>query len=112
MPTILIFISYRTVAFVLLKSKGSNPVAPEVMTLKKSLPSPAEEDVAFIAKEFHVTELQSDSIKITLREHKKNRRRKREVDVYALTPKATYRFAQLNTDELGVCNFFSCQNIF
>ena len=76
------------------------------MTLKKSLPSPAEEDVAFIAKEFDVTEFQGDSIAITLREQKKNRRRKRKVDVYALTPKATYRFAQLNTDELGVCNFF------
>ena len=82
------------------------------MTLKKSLPSQAEEDVAFIAEEWDITELQGDSVTITLREHKKNRRRKGEVDVYALTPKATYRFAQLNTDELGVCNFFSCQNIF
>ena len=71
MPTILIFISYRTVAFVLLKSKWSNPVAPEVMTLKKSLPSPAEEDVAFIAKKFDVTAFQGDSVTITLREHEK-----------------------------------------
>ena len=82
------------------------------MTLKKSLPPPAEEDVAFIAKEFDVTEFQGDSITITLREHEKNRRRKREVDVYALTPKATYRFAQLNTDEFGVCNLFLARMFF
>ena len=76
------------------------------MTLKKSLPPAAEEGVAFIAKEFDVTEYQGGSITIALLEHKKNRRRKREVDVYALTSKTTYRFTQLNTDELGVCNFF------
>lgn len=95
----------RTVALVLLKSKSSNPVAPEDIKLTSSIPSPAEDDVAFIAKKFNVSEFQGDSIEVTLGEYKENGRKKREaIEVPALTPDATYRFSQLNTDESGVRN--------
>ena len=97
--------SLRTVALVLLKSKSSNPISPEVVNLKSTIPSSAEDDVAFIAKEFNVSELKGDSIEITLGEFKENRRRKRAaIEVPALTPGAKYRFAQLDTDGSGVGN--------
>ena len=93
----------RTVALVLLKSTSSNPVAPESVKLMESIPSPEKDNVAFIAKDFHVTEFQGDSIEVSLRVYKENERRKREaVEVPALTPGATYRFSQLNRDESKV----------
>ena len=95
----------RTVALVLLKSKSSNPVAPEDANLTNFIPSPTEDDVAFVAKEFNVIEFQGDSIELTLGEYNKNGRKKREaIEVPVLTPEATYRFSQLNTDESGVGN--------
>ena len=55
---------FRTVALVLLKSESSILPAPETVNLTKSIPSALEDDVAFIAKEFPVTEFQSDSIEL------------------------------------------------
>ena len=94
---------FRTVALALLKSKSSILPAPETVNLTKSIPSALEDDVAFIAKEFPVTEFQGDSIEVSLRTYKENRRRKREdVEVPVLIPGATYRVSQLNTNESGV----------
>ena len=73
------------------------------MKLTKSIPSPAEENVAFIVRQFDVSKFEGNSIEIELQEYKGNRRRKREaIEVAALTPKATYRSTQMNTDESGV----------
>ena len=101
-PLIMLHFS-RTVALVLLKSESSIPPAPETVNLTKSIPSALEDDIAFIAKVFPVTEFQGDSIQVSLRVYKENRRRKREaIEVPVLTPGATYRVSQLNTDESGV----------
>jgi hypothetical protein len=67
-----------------------------------SVPSKAEDNVAFKVKEFNIAEFQGDTIEISLRQSKDNRRRKRAIEVYALVSDATYRTAQLNTDESGV----------
>ena len=94
---------FRTVALVLLKSKSSILPAPETVNLTKSIPSSLEDGVAFIAKEFPVTEFQGDSIEVSLRVYKENRRRKREaVEVPVLILGATYSVSQLNTNESGV----------
>ena len=67
-----------------------------------SVPSKAEDNVAFKVKVFNIAEFQGDTIEISLRQSKDNRRRKRAIEVYALVSDATYRTAQLNTDEFGV----------
>ena len=86
----------------LLKSESSKPPAPEVVQLKMSVPSKAEDNVAFKVKVFNIAEFQGDTIEISLRQSKDNRRRKRAIEVYALASGTTYRTAQLNTDESGV----------
>ena len=94
----------RTVALVLLLSKSSNPPAPEELNVQKSPPADNKADnVAFIASQFNITEFQSDTVEISLRESRSSgRRKKRAVEVYTLAPNATYRTAQLDTDESGV----------
>ena len=96
----------------LLKSESDKPPAPEVVQLKMSVPSKEEDNVAFRVKEFNITEFKNDTIEISLRESKDNRRRKRAIEVYALASGTTYRTAQLNTDESGVSykapSFFAC----
>lgn len=94
----------RTVALVLLKSKSANPPAPEEVKLEDSPPFETVDNVAFIARKFNIIEFQGDTIEVSLRESKGNRRRKREVTVLdILSSGATYRATQLNTDESGVC---------
>ena len=91
----------RNVALVLLKSK--NLLAPEEVELRLSPPSVEENDIAFKAKVFDVTEFQEDTIEISLQQTPDKRRRKRNaVVVEALSPMSTYRAAQLNTDESEV----------
>ncbi|CAB3995581.1 receptor-type tyrosine- phosphatase epsilon-like isoform X1 [Paramuricea clavata] len=92
----------KTVALVLLKSKSADPPAPEYVTLEDSPPFETVDNVAFIARKFSIIEFQGDTIEISLRESKGNRRRKREVTVLdLLSSGATYRTTQLNTDESG-----------
>ncbi|CAB4021699.1 receptor-type tyrosine- phosphatase S [Paramuricea clavata] len=93
----------KTVALVLLLSKSSNFPAPEELNVQKSPPADDKTDnVAFIASEFNITEFQSDTVEISLRESRSSgRRKKRAVEVYTLAPNATYRTAQLDTDESG-----------
>ena len=92
----------RNVALVLLKSTSSKPSPPEDVQLRMLIPSKMEDNVAFKAEEFNITEFKNDTIEISLRQSKDNRRRKRAIEVYALASDATYRTAQLNTDESGV----------
>ena len=92
---------FRFVALVLLKSQASNPVAPEELReLRMSPPSENEDNVAFVARNFSITEFQNDTIKIVLQKY--NSRRKRDIEIAALSPGGTYRAAQVNTDETGV----------
>ena len=94
----------RTVALVLLLSTSSSPPAPGELNVQKSPPADNKADnVAFIASQFNITEFQSDTVEISLRESRSSgRRKKRAVEVYTLAPNATYRTAQLDTDESGV----------
>jgi hypothetical protein len=99
----------RNVTLVLLKSKKSeNLPAPEDIKVQKSPPSEEEDDIAFVAKVFDITEFQEDTIEISLQQSKDKRRKKRNaVVVPALAPMSTYRTAQLNTDESGVSQITS-----
>jgi hypothetical protein len=86
---------------VLLKSK--NLLAPEEVEVRLSSPSGEENDIAFKAKVFDITDFQEDTIEISLQQIPDKRRRKRNaVVVEALSPMSTYRAAQLNTDESEV----------
>jgi hypothetical protein len=77
----------RTVTLVLLKSKLESPPAPEDIELQKSPPSEGEDDIAFVAKVFDITEFQEDTIEISLQQSKDKRRKKRNaVVVPALAP--------------------------
>ncbi|XP_028402571.1 receptor-type tyrosine-protein phosphatase F-like isoform X3 [Dendronephthya gigantea] len=93
----------RTVALVLLLSESSVPPAPGDIKIESSFPPKNRTDVAFIAKEFNISDFQSDTIEISLQESRNNRRRKREAVKIknALRPNETYRTAQMNTDESG-----------
>lgn len=92
----------RTVALVMLQlqSKSSVPFAPENLTVSNSTPQDSNENnVAFIAKEFDITDFQGDRMEIILRKPKVRQRRKRESNmVDTLAENATYRVAQKNTD--------------
>ena len=85
-----------------LQSKLSEPFSPENITVSNSTPSDSKENnVAFIAKEFNITEFQDDTIEIILRDTKSIQRRKRESNdnaVDILVQNTTYRVAQRNTD--------------
>ena len=89
-----------------LQSKSSEPARLE--NLQQPLPNSPTSDtkadnVAFIAIEFAINVFQSDKIEISLREFKEDRRIKRETfKVNKLTPNATYRMAQRNTDGANV----------
>jgi myo-inositol-hexaphosphate 3-phosphohydrolase len=84
--------------------ESNKPPAPENLNVANSPPSDTKADnVAFIAKQFNITEFQNETVEIFLRESKGNRRRKRNaVDVYTLIPNTTYRIAQMNTDGFEV----------
>ena len=65
-----------------LQSQLSEPVPPENLTVSNSTPSNSKADsVAFIAKEFNITEFHADTIEILLRKVKGRQRRKRETYV-------------------------------
>ena len=83
-----------------LQSKSSKSFAPENLTILNYFPSQSKAvNVAFIAKEFDITEFQDDKIKILLREEKRGYRRKRETNVVnILAQNMTFRVAQRNTD--------------
>lgn len=83
-----------------LQSESSVPFAPEILTVSNTTPSNNKaNNVAFIAKEFGITDFKGDTIKILLRKPKIRQRRKRENNVVdTLAEYATYRVAQRNTD--------------
>lgn len=83
-----------------LQSESSVPFAPENLTVSNSTPSDNKaNNIAFIAKEFNITDFQSDKMEIILRKPKVRQRRKRESNVVnTLAENATYRVAQRNTD--------------
>ena len=89
-----------------LQSQLSEPVPPENLTVSNSTPSNSKADsVAFIAKEFNITEFHADTIEILLRKVKARQRRKKETYVLdILDQNAIYRVAQRNTDYLEVNN--------
>ena len=65
-------------------------------------PSEEQNNIAFRAKVFDITEFQEETIEISLRQARDKRRGKRNaVVIHALAPMSTYRAAQLNTDESG-----------
>ena len=84
-------------------SKSSEPPALEDIKIENALPSEGMTNVAFIAKEFNISEFQNDTKEITLQVSRNNRQKKREpVEIHTLRPSATYRTTQMNTDEFGV----------
>ena len=87
-----------------LQSELSEPVPPENLTVSNSTPSNSKADnVAFIAKEFNITEFHDDAIEILLRKAKGRQRRKRETYMLdILVQNAIYRVAQRNTDNSEV----------
>ena len=98
-----------------LQSQLSVRVPPENLTVSNSPPSNSKADsVAFIAKEFNITEFHVDAIEILLRKAKGRQRRKRETYVLdILEQDAIYRVAQRNTDNSEVNNTWadcSCMN--
>ena len=89
-----------------LQSELSEPVPPENLTVSNSTLSNSKADnVAFIAKEFNITEFHDDAIEILLRKAKGRQRRKRETYMLdILVQNAIYRVAQRNTDNSEVNN--------
>ena len=87
-----------------LQSQLREPFPPEDLTVSNSTPSNSKADsVAFIAKEFNITEFYADTIEILLRKAKGRQRRKKETYMLdILVQNATYRVAQRNTDNSKV----------
>ena len=87
-----------------LQSELSEPVPPENLTVSNSTPSNSKADnVAFIAKEFNITEFHDDAMEILLRKAKGRQRRKRETYMLdILVQNAIYSVAQRNTDNSEV----------
>ena len=92
----------RNVTLVVLKSESDNPPAPEDIQLQMSPPSEEQNNIAFNAKVFDITEFQEDTIEISLQSKEKRRRKRNAFKVDALVPASKYRAAQMNTDESGV----------